>query len=95
MEPNLTTGDFVLSLKHSGHYKVGQRVIVEHPFYGLIVKRILKRNTLGYYRLCGDSKQSVTAQQMGWISQQHIHGRVLFTIKKPRPSATQEYHKTP
>jgi len=68
--------------------KVGAIIKVQHPNYGLIVKRIKSIDHQGCYWLEGLNDSSVTASQMGVINLRMITGIVVYNIKAPVNSPT-------
>jgi len=63
--------------------KKGQAVLVEHPVFGLILKRI--HNFSGFnpkkLQLVGEHSDSSSTETMGWIDNNQIVGRVLLRIR--------------
>lgn len=62
---------------------VGTMIKVQHPKYGLIIKRIKSIDHQGCYWLEGLNENSVSATQMGIINLRMITGIVIYTIKAP------------
>lgn len=59
---------------------VGRIIKVQHPIYGLIVKRVTCIDQQGFYWLEGLNKRSVSCTQMGAITLQMITGVMVFKI---------------
>ena len=81
MSPNFERDDFVFSAKWPGMKLSEDNVIVvKHPIYDTIIKRIKFLDRGGCFLLKGDNRESLTSRQMGWLTEQHIVGRVLFKV---------------
>lgn len=82
MSPILTAGDYVIASRLFFTFQVNQLVIVDHPIYGCIVKRIVEiSNTKGFY-LSGENANSISSKKIGWVRKEDIKGRVLLSIRK-------------
>jgi len=86
MSPTIAPGSYLLFHHLISHYllKIGKIVKVQHPHYGLIVKRIVAIDDGGDYWLEGLNADSVTRSEMGTINKQMITGILLHNIKKPK-----------
>jgi len=82
MLPELTNGDFVIVSKLYFKLKVGDLIVAEHPKYKSIIKRVIKMSTSQGVMLTGTAQESVSSDKMGWISPQHILGKVFCHFKK-------------
>ena len=92
MAPTFFQGDYVLCLTWPlFRLTESQVVVVNHPKYKTIIKRIKcsKKisNKRGYF-LVGDNPQSTSSQELGFVNQEKIAGLVLlkFVNKRKRPS---------
>tara|TARA_B110001452_G_scaffold233894_1_gene211905 strand:- start:721 stop:1023 length:303 start_codon:yes stop_codon:yes gene_type:complete len=72
--------DAFLVVRPASLYCINDIVQVTHPYYGVIVKRIVwGDNTAGFY-LAGDSQASLSVDQIGRISFHQILGKVRWVI---------------
>ena len=80
MSPGISHQDFVLALRFPwSHFSEGQVVLVNHPQYQLIVKRIHKIK--GHLILLkGDNPCSLSTETMGWVHQREIIGQLYYQI---------------
>ena len=87
MVPTLACGDFVISWKvASCRYKVGDIVVVRHPRFGHLVKRIQSVDENSSVRLIGDSPLSTSPDNLGWQDHRSILGRVIWRVSAERYS---------
>lgn len=84
MSPILNEGDFVATTCWWPKLQLGRLVVVRHPRYKIIVKRITEFREDGHFLLSGENDASVESQQIGWISKDDLLGVVLFSIKNNR-----------
>ncbi len=80
MSPTLDHQDFILVLRLPWtQFREGQVVLVEHPQYQLIIKRI---HTIKNHKilLIGDNPCSLSTEAMGWINQHQIIGQLCWHI---------------
>jgi len=80
MRPTLAPGDYIIITKarvQSLH--AGFVLLVDHPEYGIIVKRV-KSVTDSFLRLEGDSSESTASEDMGDVPLEYIKGRVRWAI---------------
>lgn len=83
MEPVLASGDFVLASRLYRSINVGDLVVVDHPCYKRIVKRV--KNIEGErLTLIGENQASVSSEKMGWVMSPDVLGKVIFTVAKTR-----------
>lgn len=80
MLPVLKAGDYILTFKLFGGLKEGDVVVVRHPLYGIIVKRIITFSADGFLWLCGESRASLSPEQIGWVDPACVLGRRLCVI---------------
>nr|WP_159063613.1 S24/S26 family peptidase [Thaumasiovibrio occultus] len=81
MLPSLRCGDFVLLACWKTRLLVGDDVVVEHPHYGRIVKRIASVDG-EQVTLTGTHASSVSSAQMGAIARSAIVGKVVYRITR-------------
>ena len=77
MAPTLSSGDYIILTKARA-YRPGFVVLVDHPEYGLIVKRV-KSITANTFRLEGDG-QSTSTEDMGDVDKAQIKGRARWAV---------------
>lgn len=82
MFPVLNEGDYVATTRWWLKLKRGSLVVVRHPKYKTIVKRIEALRDDGAFLLSGENSASVDSQQMGWLTKDDLLGTVLFSIRK-------------
>jgi hypothetical protein len=84
MTPTLYQGDYVLCLTWSlFRFRHSQVVVVNHPKYQTIIKRIKCIQQISdnrSYWLVGDNPQSTSSQELGFVTQENIVGLVLLKI---------------
>jgi len=81
MYPTLRDGDYIWASKRLlSHYRQGDIVLVDHPLYTRIVKRIKHIDKDGQYWLVGDGIDSVSSLQMGPVSNRQILARMFWHI---------------
>lgn len=88
MLPTLKNNDYVLGYSFLWmNFKINDLVVVNHPEYGVIVKRIVDmdiKTKEKKYALSGDNQsKSTSSEKMGWIMPEQIIAKVLwaFTAK--------------
>ncbi len=82
MKPLLDDGDFVLALVIARRARVNRLLVVQHPEYGVIVKRVIGVNADGSCWLGSENASGVDTLKMGQISQEQVLGRVLWRIRR-------------
>jgi len=82
MLPHLDDGDYVIVSRWGINISIGNVVVVEHPIYHRIIKRVVEVCPNGKLWLSGENKQSVSSEQIGWVQPETVIGKVLFRIKK-------------
>ncbi|MBT8123742.1 MAG: S24/S26 family peptidase [Gammaproteobacteria bacterium] len=81
MLPRFNDSDYVMAINLPWLIlKPGHVVLVLHSSLGLIIKRIFKVESNGFYKLVGDHQSSTSSEQMGWIERNQIIGRVFYHI---------------
>lgn len=81
MWPYLSGGDFVIACRFFFRIRPNDIVIVDHPVYDRMIKRVADISSDKSLWLQGDNKASVTSQQMGWVSLEWVKAKVLFSIR--------------
>lgn len=89
MTPTLYPGDYVLCLTQPlFRLKKNQVVVVNHPKYQKIIKRIRQACDNRGYSLTGDNSQSTSSQELGFVTQESVVGLVLLKIANKRKVAS-------
>jgi len=81
MQPFLRSGDYVLASRLYLSIARNDLIVVNHPLYGRIIKRISSIDQVLGVRLSGDNKESVTSDDMGWVDLKQVDAKVIFLIK--------------
>lgn len=81
MQPFLRSGDYVFATRLYISIAINDLIVVNHPRYGRIIKRVSNINQALGVCLSGDNKESVTSDEMGWISLNQVGAKVIFSIK--------------
>lgn len=82
MEPTLAAGDFVLASRWLYYLSIGDYIVVEHPKYQRIIKRIVTICPKQGLWLSGDNPKSLTSEQMGWLDKRCVVAKVIKQIKR-------------
>ena len=86
MLPFLRSGDFVVVSRFFISIRVNDVVLVKHPIYGEIIKRVVKVCQAQGVWLKGEGIESVSSEQIGWIRLEQVQAKLLFPIKQnPKP----------
>ncbi|MBX3230501.1 MAG: S24/S26 family peptidase [Labilithrix sp.] len=80
MAPTLVDGDFVVVIDRP--CRIGDVVVVMHPQYGRIVKRVAARDGSGRIALEGDGALSTSREALGWTSPHDVLGRVCLRVRR-------------
>ncbi|PCJ32717.1 MAG: peptidase S24 [Gammaproteobacteria bacterium] len=88
MSPRLSGGDFVVASRFYITLSEGDIVVVQHPVYGRIIKRVKHIGESGRFLLTGENEQSLSSEQMGWLARSTIKAKVLFSGRKNTLLAT-------
>ncbi len=81
MSPNFYPNDFVITIKWLAmSLKEEQVVVVRHPVYQTIIKRIQTIDANGNMLLKGDNQYSVEMGSLGWIEPAWVVGKVLLRV---------------
>ena len=89
--PLIQEGDFVIvfkipfSLWRFLQYHVGDIVILKHPYYGVLIKKIdwLSEDGQKYY-VVGTHSESIDSRQFGLVEYKWLVGKVIWHIQVPR-----------
>ena len=82
MLPYLTSGDFVIATRFHGPIKVDDLLVINHSYYGRIIKRVKEILPDHSMLVTGDNNESISSEQIGWIKPIHVQGKVLLSIKQ-------------
>ena len=94
MVPRLQNGDFVFISRWQRSLKVGDLVVVDHPLYQFIVKRVLEIDDHGLLWVGGENESSLKPQELGWIAPNRLVGKVLFCICANHTSTISLFNKS-
>mgnify|MGYP000906776309 FL=1 len=88
--PLIQEGDFVLVFKipflfsRFFQYKKGDIVVLKHPYYGVLIKKIDWLSADGKQSfVIGNHAESTDSRQFGLVENSWISGKVVFHIQKP------------
>lgn len=81
MSPAFNHGDYVFTLRWRTGLKPGDVVVVDHPRFKTIIKRIAAINPRGELRLYGDNPASTSSEALGWQSADGVIGKVIWHIQ--------------
>lgn len=81
MRPGLSEGDFVVAFRRRRRPRPGDRVVLTHDRYGLIVKRVESVDDRGRLRCAGDNPSSVDAAAIGSVEPEAVVGTVVLAIR--------------
>ena len=83
MTPTYSDGDYILAVKWPKmSTKTGDIVVVDHPKFGVIVKRVEKIVKHSLLSLHGDNPQSVSPESIGLVTKKALIGKVLTAFKQ-------------
>jgi len=79
MAPAIPSGCFILSAKWLMMLPIrtGQRMVINHPKYGIIVKKVAIVDKNGFVWSKGENKDSLSVEQLGPVYKHQILGRVI------------------
>ena len=80
MHPSYSHNDFIVCFSRTLlAVKVGDSVVVDHPQFGSIVKRVqkIKENKLW---ISGDNPLSTCSEKFGWVPIHQIIGKVILKV---------------
>lgn len=79
MSPAFQHGDYVASARWPRMpITVGDVVVVSHPHFDTIIKRVYSMNESGDMQLSGDNILSTEKDSIGWCKKEWISGKVLW-----------------
>ena len=82
MLPSFEPNQYVVCWRWPGtRFRVGDVVVVRHPAYDLIIKRVLQTDSTRGYLLRGDNSASTSTEALGWVKKAEILGRVIYRVK--------------
>lgn len=84
MAPTIPKNSYVL-VNHwfnFNWFSIENIVLIQHHFYGLIVKKIAVIDKNGFIWGRGENTKSLPIEQLGPINKKQIIGRVLFIFKR-------------
>lgn len=79
MMPALAHGDFVVGRRYAD-YNLGNIVLVDHSYYGRVVKCIHQFTDDGRVMLKGKSSMSTSTEDLGLIDRSQIVARVVWRV---------------
>jgi len=86
MLPTLKEGDYVVAFSRFWlrflQMKIGRLVIIQHPEFGTMIKRISAVVNDGVYVQGDNSLESITSDDIGAIKKDQILGFVVYASKK-------------
>ena len=84
MLPNYCPGDYVLAWRHARRsLKIGDVVVVKHPRFGTIIKRIQQVVDPTTFTLSGDNAEASTdSSEIGPIPLDQVAGKVMWRIAR-------------
>ena len=84
MHPYLHHGDIVfISRSYNRKYIKNDIVVVETEFSDKLIKFIKKQKN-GFVKIGSDSNLSIDSDQLGWIDQKFIIGKVVMRLSKSK-----------
>lgn len=83
MAPVIPPGCFVLATKWLSIFpiKEGQRLVIQHPTYGVIVKTVACVDRNGLIWSKGENEESLPVERLGPVSKEQVLGRVIRIFK--------------
>ncbi|MCH2057821.1 MAG: S24/S26 family peptidase [Thalassotalea sp.] len=83
MAPIIPPGCFILATKWLNLFPIraGQRLVIDHPKYGIIVKTVACVDKNGLIWSKGENMESLPVEQLGPVSKQQVLGRVIRIFK--------------
>lgn len=80
MLPDIPNQSFIVSVKYLP-LSLGQKMVLAHPTYGLMVKSLVAIDSNGMLWFEGLSAESVSSQQIGAVDRKQVLGHVLWVTK--------------
>lgn len=88
--PLIQEGDFVIVFKipfllsRFFQYKPGEIIVLKHPYYGVLVKKIDWISEDGkHYFVIGTHPESTDSRQFGLVEHKWVSGKVISHIRNP------------
>ncbi len=78
----MANGDFVIVSRYFWRLSQGDLVVVNHPVYQRIIKRIQYMDSHQRLWLSGNNSASLSSEKMGWVEKSWVEGKVLKAITK-------------
>ncbi|EPJ49490.1 MAG: hypothetical protein OFPII_00420 [Osedax symbiont Rs1] len=86
MAPTLQHDDYIVALRLPySKFNIDDIVIVHHPVYAEIIKRIERVDQEGNYWLIGDGMDTLSSDKIGAIHNSQIIGKMFWHIKAKGP----------
>jgi len=83
MEPMLPDKSIALFRARKGLER-GDVVLVDHPEFGVVVKKIAAVSKRGRYALEGTSQYSTSARRLGSVDPDRVQGTMVMRLRWPR-----------
>ena len=80
MYPVVAENDYIVISHLFWQLNADDIVVVDHPIYKKIVKRIMATAENGDLWLRGENTDSVSSEKLGWIKKQWVKGKVIYII---------------
>lgn len=82
MSPDFLPGDFIFTYRKPWQgWLIGDDVVVKHPKYGVMIKRISDKDENGF-RFSGIHPKSLSSEDIGVLPTHAILGKVFWHIKQ-------------
>lgn len=81
MSPAFCHNDYVFTLRRRSGLKTGDVVVINHPRFNTIIKRIAEISPEGALRLEGDNPASTDTESLGWQPPSKVIGKVIWHIR--------------
>jgi nickel-type superoxide dismutase maturation protease len=83
MTPIIPSESFVLVTKWLGVFPIekGQRLVIDHPEFGIIIKTVAVIDKCGFIWSRGENKKSIAVEKIGPVEKRQIIGRVISVFK--------------
>ncbi|WP_286206508.1 S24/S26 family peptidase [Sessilibacter corallicola] len=79
MLPTFFDGDYVVTWRSRlSKITIGDVVAIDHPSYGLIIKRVTELNANGSCFVAGDNPNSTPQSSFGLIDKNQVLGKVIY-----------------
>ncbi|MGH1438615.1 MAG: S24 family peptidase [Cellvibrionaceae bacterium] len=84
MSPFVSSDDYVITSSFFLSLHINDIIVVKHPIYNKVIKRIKTIDKNGNLWLTGENSGSLSSKKMGLIDKQWVLCKVIYTIKKRR-----------